>query len=254
MRSMTWRVVVHRTLRATSMAMFAVLGLTSRAESQSPAPSPLSAFARVKAERLLRDKYSCLGCHVLNGEGGQLGPSLDDVRTRRDAAYIAGMITDPQRVKPGASMPRTRMPESERTLLIRYLGGDPAAVVVARAAGATSAPTTVTNNVTTGATADGRALYQTWCAGCHGSAGAGNGPNAKTLPVPPARHNDARAMRARSDDTLFDTIEAGGAIMNKHPRMPAFGGTLNTRDIRALVAYIRTLCACEGPAWARDGK
>lgn len=212
------------------------------------ATPPLSAFAKAKAERLLRERTSCLGCHRFGAEGGRLGPSLDDVRTRRDPAYIAGMITDPQRTKPGASMPRVRMPAGERTLLIRFLGGDPGAVPAAPAARGAAKPAAVP------AAVDGRTLYQTWCAGCHGAGGAGNGPNATALPVAPARHNEARAMGARTDDALYDTIDGGGAIMNRHPRMPAFGGTLTAPEIRALVAYIRTLCACTGPAWAADGR
>lgn len=240
---------VRRPGRAVAGLVLALAGLAASAEAQPPAPAPLSAFARAKAERLLREKHSCLGCHALKGEGGMLGPALDDVRSRRNAAYIAGMVIDPQHTRPGASMPRLRMPESERTLIIRYLGGSPEAATppnIARPASASTAANAAS-------TADGRALYQTWCAGCHGRGGGGNGPNATALPVPPARHNDARAMGARSDDALFDTIEAGGAIMNRHPRMPAFGGTLGTGEIRALVAYIRVLCACSGPAWSRDG-
>ena len=209
----------------------------------SAAPAqPLSAFATQKAERLLRDKHSCLGCHQLKGEGGVLGPKLDDVRTRRDAAYIAMMVSDPQHTKPGAIMPRIRMPATERTLIVRYLGGDSTKIVRSVA------------NTPTVAAPDGKQLYAQWCAGCHGAAGKGDGPNAKALPVPPARHADAKAMSARSDDALFDTIEAGGAIMNKHHRMPAFGGALGTTEIRALVGYIRTLCQCQGPAWSRDGQ
>jgi mono/diheme cytochrome c family protein len=209
----------------------------------SAAPAqPLSAFATQKAERLLRDKHSCLGCHQLKGEGGVLGPKLDDVRTRRDAAYIAMMVSDPQHTKPGAIMPRIRMPAAERTLIVRYLGGDSTKIVRSVA------------NTPTVAAPDGKQLYAQWCAGCHGATGKGDGPNAKTLPVPPARHADAKAMSARSDDALFDTIEAGGAIMNKHHRMPAFGGALGTTEIRTLVGYIRTLCQCQGPAWSRDGQ
>lgn len=200
---------------------------------------PLSAFATQKAERLLRDKHSCLGCHQLKGEGGQLGPRLDDVRTRRDAVYIASMISDPQHTKPGVIMPRVRMPANERSLIVRYLGGDTTKIV-----------RTVTS--ASGTTADGKLLYTQWCAGCHGMSGNGDGPNAKALPVKPAKHAEATAMSARSDDALFDTIEAGGAIMNKHHRMPAFGGTLGTTEIRALVGYIRTLCKCRGPQWSRD--
>lgn len=201
---------------------------------------PLSAFATRKAEQLIRDKHSCLGCHSLNGEGGQLAPSLHDVRTRRDAAYIAAMVSDPQHTKPGAMMPRLRMPASERVLIVRYLGGDPAKIVTRPAS-------------TAALSADGKQLYAQWCAGCHGATGNGDGPNAQRLPVAPAKHSDAKAMSARSDDALFDTIEAGGAIMNRHHRMPAFGGSLGTVEIRALVRYIRTLCQCEGPAWSRGG-
>jgi hypothetical protein len=35
--------------------------------------------------------------------------------------------------------------------------------------------------------------------------------------------------------------------------MPGFGGVLEPAGIRSLVAHIRTLCSCEGPAWSRDG-
>jgi mono/diheme cytochrome c family protein len=84
--------------------------------------------------------------------------------------------------------------------------------------------------------------------------GKGNGPNARHLPVKPAAHADAAAMSLRPDDSLFDAIAGGGAVMGKSPRMPAFGATLTRAEIRALVAYIRDLCECQGPAWSRDGK
>lgn len=231
------RVALRSFAAGCALVICAAPLLTLHAQS----PAPLSAFATAKAERLLREKTSCLGCHQLKGEGGVLGPSLHDVRTRRDPAYIAAMVSDPQHTKPGASMPRLRMPATERALIVRYLGGDPAKIVSTPAAATGTAPV------------DGRALYQQWCAGCHGATGNGDGPNAKALPVPPAKHNSRDAMSARSDDALFDTIEAGGTVMNKSHRMPAFGGSLNSREIRALVSYIRTLCNCKGPAWSRDG-
>ena len=211
------------------------------AQSRPGQPSaPLSPFAAAKAEALLRTKYGCLGCHALRTEGGQLAPTLHDVATRRDAAYIAGVVTDPQLVRPGAAMPRIRMPSTERALIIRYLGGDPATAPVV----STGAPVSE---------ADGARLYATWCAGCHGAGGGGNGPNAKRLPIAPARHDDAARMGARPDDALYDTIDGGGGIMNKSVRMPAFGGTLTPPQIRSLVRHIRTLCKCQGPKWSVDG-
>ncbi len=210
-------------------------------EAQSAAgPSALSPFARAKAEQLLQDKRGCLGCHAMGGKGGKLAPALDDVRARRSPAYIAAIISDPQRVVPGAAMPRERMRESERTLLIRYLGGDPSASFTPTMAAATNTDTSAA------------ALYVRWCAGCHGAAGKGDGPNAANLPVAPAKHSDAAMTSLRSDDALFDTIHGGGAIMNRSARMPAFGGTLSAAEITRLVRYIRTLCKCEGPAWSRS--
>jgi mono/diheme cytochrome c family protein len=182
----------------------------------------------------------------LGDEGGVLAPTLHDVRTRRDAAYIAAMVRDPQRMRPGAAMPRTRMPESDRQLITRFLGGDVTAST-------STTPPAASPAAATPADTNGAALYRTWCAGCHGATGQGNGPNAKALPVPPARHADAAAMSRRPDDSLYDTIDGGGAIMNRSARMPAFGGTLSPVQIRALTAHIRTLCRCTGPAWSRDG-
>jgi mono/diheme cytochrome c family protein len=210
-------------------------------------PHAVSPHAARVAERLLAERLSCMGCHQLQGRGGVLAPPLDGVSRRRDPAYIAAMVLDPQRMKPGALMPRPRLLASERALVIRYLGGDSVAGVRLLAtrpsAPAAGAPAGV----------DGAAVYRQWCAGCHGARGGGDGPNAKSLPVAPARHDDAAKMALRTDDALYDTIDGGGAIMNRSARMPAFGATLSPAEVRALVRHIRQLCRCEGPAWSRDG-
>ena len=71
------------------------------------------------------------------------------------------------------------------------------------------------------------------------------------LPVQPAVHTDATTMSQRSDDMLFDAIAAGGYVLGRSNRMPGFGATLTSAEIRGLVRYIRELCRCAGPAWAR---
>lgn len=192
---------------------------------------------------ILRQQVSCLGCHELNGDGGRLGPSLSDVGTRRSAAYIRAMIDDPQRVVPGSLMPRSRLDSATKALITSYLS---------RNASPGSVPVLVPVQVNRSPVPDPRSLYVRWCSGCHGPNGAGDGPNARYLPVKPAAHRDAAAMASRPDDSLYDAIAAGGAIMGKSPRMPAFAGTLTPGEIRSLVGYIRTLCSCAGPAWSRD--
>jgi len=202
----------------------------------SPVTSP---FAVRKAERLLREQLPCLGCHALGDEGGRLAPDLLTVRQRRSTDYIAAMVEDPQRLVPGSLMPRTAMLPATRDLVVRYLQAQPGNGATPAAPGTASGST------------DGAVLYRQWCAPCHGVTGKGDGPNAPRLPVKPAAHADAGAMGERSDDALYDTIAGGGAIMNRSPRMPAFGETLTPVQVRALVAHIRRLCACQGPAWSR---
>ena len=236
--------------RRTALYFIATLLLASpfawAQDSVSPAASDLTPFARAKAEALLRDLLPCLGCHTLDGKGGKLAPELATVRSRRDAAYVARVVVDPQATVPGTLMPHTPMPHGWRALIVRYLGGD---VSIVDAAGAVPRIDAVTSADSTGAT-----LYARYCTGCHGAQGRGDGPNATSLPVPPARHASKDAMSARADDALYDTIAGGGAIMNRSPRMPAYGTTLSPAQIRALVRHIRSLCQCQGPAWSTDGE
>lgn len=219
-------------------------GTMSPGATKKTAPALATAVDSAKARALLTKQLPCLGCHTLNGDGGRIGPDLSTVRTRRDPAYIAAMIADPQRVVPGSLMPKTLMPRGTRSLLLKFFAGVDAEAQFSSTA-ATPAPARAPN---------GAALYATWCATCHGAAGNGDGPNAKYLPVPPLRHNDATAMQAKSDDQLYDGIAAGGGVMGRSPRMPAFGATLAPTEIRALVAHLRSLCRCSGPAWASGAR
>lgn len=203
--------------------------------TQSPfTDRPLSAFQRAKAEALLRDRLPCLGCHELNGDGGRIGPSLTGPRA---AEYAYNMIRDPQGTIPGTVMPRVVMPPATLELIARYLAQRPPATAPPR----DPLPP-----------AEGAGLYGRLCAACHGATGRGDGPNARYLPVRPTAHADSLYMSRRSDDALYDAIAAGGYIMNRSNRMPPFGGSLTTVEMQQLVAYLRTLCRCTGPAWSRD--
>ncbi len=83
---------------------------------------------------------------------------------------------------------------------------------------------------------------------------AGVPPSAPEPPPPLApAHGDPTLMSGRPDDTLFDAIAAGGYVLDRSARMPAFAGLLSPAQIRALVGHIRVLCDCEQPAWAGDG-
>lgn len=229
-----------KALRRVHVASLTVLALTVGTRALAGQGSPLTPFDARKAEAFLKTQLPCLGCHQLKGDGGRIGPDLTTVRERRTPQYIAAMVGDPQRTVPGSAMPRTAMPAATQALIVAYLSALPGnATAVAATAPAVVSPA-----------ANGAALYARWCAACHGASGKGDGPNAKFLPVAPAVHASREAMSQRSDDVLYDTIFGGGAIMNRSPRMPAFGATLSDAQIRLLVRHIRSLCRCEGPAWA----
>jgi mono/diheme cytochrome c family protein len=211
-----------------------------------PSPGALSPFLRAKAGALLAGRLPCQGCHQLDGSGGTIGPDLTTVAARRSRAEIEQMIRDPQRMAPGSAMPRVAMPDDWVVLLADFLGG-------ARPVSGTPPLTAIPPAVPVPLGVPPDQVYARFCAACHGTRGEGNGPNAAALPVRPTPHADASAMALRPDDVLYDAIAGGGWIMGKSARMPPFGATLAPDDIRGLVRHIRTLCACQGPAWSRDG-
>jgi len=223
-------------------------------------PAELSPFSMEKAETLLRDRWSCLGCHQLGDEGGRIGPRLDGIVQRLQPGYVHLLIEDPAHLNAAVVMPGS-LEQPDRldlvaSFLLRrdgaWLGSDPVPGMPALPGAATAAGATATAEAALPQT--GEALYQSRCAPCHGVDGGGDGFNAPFMPVPPVAHSDSAAMSLRPDDTLYDGIHAGGWILGKSHRMPAFGKSLDDRQIRSLVAYIRTLCNCQGPAWSRDGR
>jgi len=156
------------------------------------------------------------------------------------------MIRDPQRAVPGTVMPRVPMGETTRQLIASYLVQRKAAATEPAPAVRAAAPVPRTSSH-----GDAAVLYRRFCAPCHGVRGKGDGYNARFLPVRPTAHADSSYMSKRSDEDLFDTIAGGGEFVDRSNLMPAFGRTLTRDEIRGIVHYLRSLCRCEAPGWAR---
>lgn len=83
--------------------------------------------------------------------------------------------------------------------------------------------------------------FTTFCGPCHGPAGKGDGPAAAAINPKPRNFTDGKHMNARTDAQLINTIKNGGAAEKLSPLMTAFGSMLNDKEIKDVVAYIRSL-------------
>ncbi len=67
-------------------------------------------------------KEKCMGCHSIGGAGGSIGPALDKVGTKFDAATITKLIGDPPSVVPGSRMPpQTGVSAADRQAIAEFL-------------------------------------------------------------------------------------------------------------------------------------
>jgi cytochrome c oxidase subunit 2 len=102
------------------------------AREARPVPGPATPAART-GERIFT-VGTCAHCHTIAGTtaSGRVGPDLTHLMGRRTIAAgtlrntpgnLAGWVSDPQRLKPGAHMPRAHLSGPELQALLAYLRG-----------------------------------------------------------------------------------------------------------------------------------
>jgi mono/diheme cytochrome c family protein len=65
----------------------------------------------------------CIGCHVIDGQGGSDGPDLSSIGRKHDAPTLRRWIADPESVDPDAEMPSfaRRLSAAELDAIATYL-------------------------------------------------------------------------------------------------------------------------------------
>lgn len=82
--------------------------------SGSVAADPVAGEAVYKAKQ-------CSACHAVGGKGGKVGPSLDEVGSRHNKAWLTDQLKDPTSHKPDGAMPKPTLTDQELTNLVDYL-------------------------------------------------------------------------------------------------------------------------------------
>lgn len=88
------------------------------AQAQAVAPNPKG---NRTAHAPATFKTVCVGCHSIEGQGGKVGPALDAVAGKYDAASLDRWLADPSAVKPGTAMPNFHLTPEVRKDLVTFL-------------------------------------------------------------------------------------------------------------------------------------
>ncbi|MGA2542843.1 MAG: c-type cytochrome [Verrucomicrobiota bacterium] len=189
-----------------------------------------------EGQRLFQQK-GCIGCHTVAGQGGKVGPVLDDVGLRRSPEWMLQHFRDPQSVTPGSVMPKFGFTETEARALTEFL-------LHLRERNLASTFPSLMSPVERG-----REIYRKYgCAGCHGAEAKGGvpNPNAKTAEQVPGLIRVAEGYtKAELKSRIVKGQREIPALEPKRPPpplyMPAWGAVIKDAELDDLVAYLISL-------------
>jgi mono/diheme cytochrome c family protein len=206
-------------------------------------------MGRVVEARALAMERGCLGCHKLEGRGGDEGPALDGVglkpigdlnfRSIRGPEtftnYMRAHLVDPAGVVPGSQMPALGYTSEEADLLTTFIASlrrremplefTPRERLLQRL------------DVVPPVRMTAEQLFRAYCSACHGPNGEGRNYPETGVRFP--RIGSPDFLDLASDEFITKTLELG----RPGRRMPALAGpgaTLTGDDVQALIAHLRT--------------
>lgn len=101
-------------------------GFPAKPDLAIPASNSVASKSAVSAisnivERPKVFTQMCLACHKVDGEGGEIGPNLDNIGKTRSKEFIKAWLADPVKVKANSKMPKLPLSEEEIESLANYL-------------------------------------------------------------------------------------------------------------------------------------
>lgn len=119
-----WRVIMpHMREKAhlTGSEVQAILKFMEIAATPAQATKIIEPINIVVDPRDVLTRYGCQGCHQVQGAGGTLGPSLDNVISEKGKAFFLRKVKEPQFNNSSSSMPQMPITDEELTALAEFL-------------------------------------------------------------------------------------------------------------------------------------
>lgn len=199
----------------------------------------------VIAGKKVWEKYNCIGCHTLIGEGSYYAPELKDIHSQKGPAFIRAFLKDPVKIWYGSvekakgqrKMPNFKLSEQEINSLVAFFEwvdkidthNWPPRPEQTTAQAAETAP-----SVENAAKVDEKAMKgeaivkEKACTSCHKIKGMGASVGPDLNGVSPRMDDETLAMRLRDPRSV-----------NPASIMPAYG--FSDEEIEAIIAYLKTL-------------
>ncbi|AWB58428.1 cytochrome c [Colwellia sp. Arc7-D] len=121
-----WSVVIpHMRAKAhmtgkEALAVEAFLASTLTADVRNIASHENTNSPKKTGDELVT-QFGCQGCHQLRGEGGKLGPALDNVVADKGEAFVLKKLMDPKFNNAASAMPKYPMNKEDIAAIIEFL-------------------------------------------------------------------------------------------------------------------------------------
>lgn len=119
-----WKVIMpHMREKAhlTGTEVQAILKFMEIASTPVQAPKVLESVNNTVEPREVLTRYGCQGCHQVQGAGGTLGPSLDNIISEKGIAFFERKVKEPQFNNSASAMPKMPITDEEIAALVVFL-------------------------------------------------------------------------------------------------------------------------------------
>ncbi|TWX54640.1 cytochrome c [Colwellia hornerae] len=123
---MEWSVVIpHMRAKAhmtgkEALAVEAFLGSTLTSDIRNTVSHEKS-DAPKRTGAVLVAQFGCQGCHQIKGEGGTLGPALDDVISNKGEAFVLKKLANPKFNNAASAMPKYPINKEDMKAIVAFL-------------------------------------------------------------------------------------------------------------------------------------